>query len=54
MLEGDLFASNKKYVRKQIIYCLLQVRLVNSGLRQLLAKYEAHVVIRKMITPHFT
>jgi hypothetical protein len=26
MLEGDLFASNKDYVRKQIIYCLLQVR----------------------------
>ncbi|CAN9094246.1 hypothetical protein CC77DRAFT_518045 [Alternaria alternata] len=24
MLEGDLFASNKAYVRRQIIYCLLQ------------------------------
>lgn len=26
MLEGELFASNKQYVRRQIIYCLLQVR----------------------------
>ena len=26
MLEGDLFAKNKQYVRRQIIYCLLQVR----------------------------
>ncbi|KAI4955152.1 hypothetical protein J4E91_001009 [Alternaria rosae] len=24
MLEGELFASNKEYVRRQIIYCLLQ------------------------------
>jgi len=54
MLEGDLFASNKKYVRKQIIYCLLQVRLTNPELGRLLAKYEADLGIRKMITPHFT
>lgn len=25
MLEGELFATHKEYVRRQMIYCLLQV-----------------------------
>jgi hypothetical protein len=26
LLEGDLYVAHKDYVRRQIIYCLLQVR----------------------------